>query len=236
MQPIYFIPDCDREDRPTLTALGFYDRLEGLACRPTTAGPDGRAGLLVASSCGPPASRPSLVEEIERTWVAARPGGDRAEPLWYLALDPAGRPSPEDLLRTDGRAEVLHRRPVILGDGQTWQIPVAARPDDRGALGSTLPARCGLDAEGRRTWAVEDRWACLWTMALRVAVDVATPVGQDRQAEPLTLDEGLAILAEALAATYRLGPVEVALLGLYSESTSAEAFWTLIGGREKKTT
>lgn len=156
-------------------------------------------------------------------WVAAfpPPGSGQQPPFYkpdgqewkrgpdgkfFVAFDDDGRPGPDDVCRPN----IISGHEVKLRDGNLWTIPIA-RSVVRGA---TLPRGIILSDDGR-TWRFSDL-----PEYLAICRDAETIFDMLVKGGTVKLDinEAMRICAAALAINYRVGPVEVSMLQLFSES------------------
>ena len=144
----------------------------------------------------------------------------------YYSEDP---PTPDDLLRADP----LPGHRVTLADGRPWLVPVARGVAEDGWY-HTLPRLSTLDESGdwtpgdvvpryRELWET----ACKWWDAINEAQVEPTAEGAR-----LTLDfAGIHDAAVvALAANYRVGRTEAAVLGLFDDRCVRDVLDALIDG------
>lgn len=176
---------------------------------PVAAGPDGAPGAILAAGVevdGGVAADP-LYRPDTQVWQRA-PGG-----TWWLGMDPARPPVPADLERADG----IPGHDVVLGDGQTWRVPVLINWDGK----SAVPERLGLDEEGEWTSEPLDRYRDVLSFARRIWSLIARHndlVDGDDVVPELTDTEAKDRAVQMLAVNYRIARVEVARLGLFITS------------------
>lgn len=166
-----------------------------------TQGPGGPMGTLAT----PAAGLWDLQYEPDRQrWIRPARAGDGKEGAYHVGVDPAGEWDPGMVARRD----LVPGHVVKLGDGNLWTIPVA-----RMAMGGVgLPRRRGYDADGRKTWVVDE--------ALQDLVDFARTAWAARNGEAVAVSEDQldAMAAAALGVNYRMGEAEAVALGLFTDS------------------
>lgn len=201
---LYFFPDHPGPiSREMAEAAGLGYAFDGPPHegRGVQAGPGGRPGTVTADR-SLPLERLGYYPD-RQVWrrvpgMALWVGHDRDDP-----------PGPEDLVRPgadrDGYA-------VPLADGRRWIVPLARTASDAegGVMACCLPRRMELDEEGRLVpGEVVGRVAGLERIAARYVelLEAATAGPAGAQADDLWA-------IEVLGHNYRLGPVEVVMLGL----------------------
>jgi len=225
---LYYLPDAARARlTEAIDAAGLGYAFDGppIPCE-VTRGPQAAqpAGLVVADKGSAPDHMVRLDPDAQ-TWRPI-PGSDAMVGVYTDAP-----PTPELL----ARADLLPGHPVELADGQTYIAPVArglAMDDEAGPTGWTLalPQTVGLDPAGawtagdvvpryRALWAA----ACHWWDAKHQALD-AGPDDDQPDAATVAFTFDFASLLDAaltvLAANYRVGRPEVALLGLFDDASA----------------
>jgi hypothetical protein len=221
---IYYLPAPGAMiDRAAIEAAGIgYAFDDRVAKTQTVSGPDGQKGVLLRA--GNPKGEPRPNAE---TWRKV-PGG----PGW-VCLSADGRPGPGDL----ARAEIVPGHLVVLGDGNPWEIPIARgfaddEPEPYGYM--ALPGVATVDEEGNWTrggvaakyrdlWELAERWWDTIRQA-RVETDDAEEGASIRFDFAGTNDAALL----ALQTNYRIGRVEVAELGLFTDQTVQEILGAVI--------
>lgn len=203
---LYYIPKRQAADADTIAAAGLaYAITPSIAHRGTSGGPDGAAGVIVAQG---DAKGVGYFADAQ-TWLQA-PGSE----FWigYTTDDP---PGPDDL----ARAKQIAGHEVELGDEKRWLVPVARALDGT----SPLPRRLAFDG---KQWAPGDilaRYTDLFGEACRVWELIA-----GASDEEVTISDECGIAVMALAVNYRLGPVEISMLGLFDTQTEAEVLKALV--------
>jgi len=129
-------------------------------------------------------------------------------------------PTPEDL----ARERQVEGHGVTLGDKQRWRVPAARRwtvEDGEPRCLVALPTKRTLSPEGKWTASkIADRFASLWDRLERLAQARAEFVGGDKSAlDWCDVSVECELVVDALSVNYRVGPAEVALLGLIESGT-----------------
>lgn len=219
---LYYIPKPGTFQPADLTAAGLAYAFEGRpATRTCSHGPDGGQGVILAQP-GPDDSQVGYYPD-RQTWRRIP-----SSSAW-VGLYPDSRPGPADVLRR----QTLDGHLVRLADGNQWLVPIArgiAEEGDGIAWYPALPQRMDLDDEGK--WQAngplpkyEELWklALIWWDAFR-GVEV-TDEGATVEFPGGNLFDAAVI---ALGANYRLGRVEVAMLGLLDSQSPARVLNALI--------
>lgn len=230
--------DCDGRLAPLLdpdTAIVPGDLLP-FAQTPVKRGPDGGEGVLVSI----PQGEGVRFDADAQTWVRfdrPAPGGT----IWLGWWNDA-RPGPDSIQR----AVTLPGYGVLLGDGNTWVVPVA----------KLLPASRVWDG---KSWLTRQRpvYAALWNLSCDLLREFWEPVNtwaemierhqqrDDKSAVAIPADEearATAVLSEYEAATagydpmdtvrilsanYRIGPEEVSALELIDAGATIGHDWAV---------
>jgi hypothetical protein len=223
---LYFVPGVQpttrRED---LRRFGLDYALERcVAVGQVTAGPDGQPGIVLADG-NRVAAGSVRYDSAKQDWAAVpasrRPAG---APAVWVGLDRAAenRPGPEDL----ARSRMLPGHQVELADERLWLVPVAraCAADEDGTVRGfavALPRGVGLDSDGRWTaGSVLPRYRRLWELAEEwwAAFTGGKISAQDHTIQTDFSDASAFDCAvECLQANYRVGPVEISLLGLLDD-------------------
>jgi len=219
---LYFLPGADRgikieQVRKLGLGYAFEDRC---TARGVSGGPGGAAGVVIADDGRVPPER-----------IGYYPGRQRWRPIpkseVQVGMYTDQPPGPEGL----ARSEQLPGHLVKLGDGGKWRIPVALAPmTEDGQVEPTiaLPTLTDIDTAGE--WILggiapnyEHLWlaACKWWNAKRGA---EVDDGAAKFDGAALLDTALA----ALASNYRVGKIEVALLGLFDMAVAVRVCDALI--------
>jgi hypothetical protein len=211
---LYFIPKATSPTREELLALGLA-HVDDYEMRGCTHGPADANGVIIArKAAGEFGYYPD-----KQTW-RKRPGDDV-----HVGFYTDRKPGPEDLLRPDA----LPGHPVTLADGNAWLVPVVRSfADSSGEIVPLLklPAKAELGDDGKWTGGqVVDRHQPLLSAAqwwLQVVFS-----GADQQAAETALrvtfdfDQACQHAVSLLAANYRMGAVEAALLGIFDQELVA---------------
>jgi len=207
---LYFVPNKSGGEsaKAVITEAGGAGILyPGIAANHTGAGPGGPGGMMLSPK-GPTAFDPN-VQQWQRV-----PGG-----AYWIGIDTQNMPGPDDLIRQ----HPLPGHRVELADGHEWVIPMARRAiQTNGEISwaAALPTVRRFGDDG--TWVAGDivnRYKPLWNEALRIdAMLAASAAGGDDAFANLDFDAETNIAALAIAANYRVGPVEISLLGLISSA------------------
>jgi hypothetical protein len=224
---MYFVPETqtEAEARAVLQEAGAGHVIEqpGPDWMHEAAGPRGHGMLAVARGADGELGEVGYRAELQ-TWQPA-PGG-----RYLVGLRGGVPPGPADLIR----ARALDGYPVVMGDGRPWIIPVARRYDlTGGELGwvRALPSRRRLNAEGRwEAGEILPRYAVLWRHVERHMGIFERAAGGDAQAvaEAGDFQAENDLVVAALAANYRVGAVEVSLLGLITAEVVVPVLEALI--------
>lgn len=210
---LYYIPKVSGPVNPELPrkhGLGYAFERRIVGRRVMERGPDGDAGLVVASS----EERIGYFKD-KQAW--RKVPGTRA----WVGMYCDAPPLPADL----GREQMLPGHSVRLGDEQYWTVPVAralAESDDQLQAFCALPSGVSLDDNGQwTTGEVVPRYRELWKIATDW-FDTQYGEGQVDEENRLTFEfaEVNDAALTALAANYRIGKAEVALLGLFTQQTT----------------
>jgi hypothetical protein len=110
---------------------------------------------------------------------------------------------------------------VLLGDGRPWEVPTIRKSD--GGPG-TLPRDMFWDEEGKFILRLQTRYEHIWQQTARVA-SLFFDAGP-----PISFEDCLRIVLDALALNYRIGPVEQRVLGLIDTANCQECLWMLVDG------
>ncbi len=125
-----------------------------------------------------------------------------SECVWLgMPRDKTQRPGPDDLARAE---RCLDGYPVMLGDGKKWNVPVI-----RFLFGNTQLPRFLTVVDGDVKWLVKPEFTELFAMAESLVQKVF--VDGESESDPAAI---LRFCAMALGVNYRIGPYEVAALGL----------------------
>lgn len=176
-------------------------------------GPDGARGITVCHG-GNESGQLGYWPE-RQTWKRI-PGSD-----CWCGMYTDNRPKPADL----ARAEQITGEWLLLEDGHRWLAPKARRwveMDDRLLWDYNLPRRMALNEDGIWQLAgIKPRYERLWTLAMAYeqAATEALMAADDGEVVRFTFEDIDTLAISALQVNYRLGPVELDLLGIYDDST-----------------
>lgn len=206
MQLVYFVSGRHRLSREEAHDLGLRYAFPGpeFVCAEYTApGPGGEHGCVLGVATEGLGYYPD-----RQTWLALpqRPGV-------FVGMWRDQRPTPAEL----SSARPLRGSWLTLRDGQSWLIPVAREWTGGTSYARTLPGTLilgpeghwtsgGVDPQHARLWEIaESFWACLFgTQLVNHTLTFDFPGANDAA-------------VEVLAANYRIGRAEVALLGLLDD-------------------
>ncbi len=201
---IYFLPiDRGAPDPADFVAAGLAYALNGDKGGPTgtqtTKGPGNVSGILCAVNG--PGDPPPMYHPDRQTWRQG-PGAK-----FWIGLDNDAKPGPDDL----ARPRIISGEHVKLRDGNEWTVPICFSF----LRGMTLPRTLVL-GEDCQTWklATLPEFLKLCKDAEMVWEAYRNP---DANGE-ITIGEMQAprIAVDALAVNYRIGALEVSMLGLLS--------------------
>lgn len=207
---LYFLPappDKQSVSPPDLTAAGLgyvMDEGRSFTAIATSAGPNGGSGILIGF-VGDDGGEPAL--RFNADSQAWRKSGDGK--FWVGLQNDADKPGPNDL----ARKRVISGEPVKLRDGNEWIVPICLSI----VRGSTLPQALVLGEDGQ-TWTLESLpefvKLCKDAETVWAAFRQSTEKGDGK----VRMDgqESPRIAADALCVNYRIGPLEISLLKLWS--------------------
>jgi hypothetical protein len=207
-----FIPGGRGCDVAQLRAVGLETILDpefGPSEFDVTSGPQGQCGACFAwlDTLHPERDprRPGMHLD-QQIWTPCKPRGGLAAGRFWLGRDKGRKIKPSDLARRTQQPGL----PVKLDDGQEWLVPAAVR----------LPHRYALDAEGRESRQVVDRFREFYARAehfYNVFLKIQVQPG-------VVVEGGWPFAIEALALNYRVNADLVDWLGLFSEEA---LLWTI---------
>ena len=216
---LYFIPDHPRGvvTRADMEALGLaYALGEGDpdSRRLTGNGPEGRAGVVLTvpppASAGPDARVDTLYEPGKQTWRKG-PGGK-----YWVGHYNAKRPTPASV----ARPRMVEGEPTRFRDDREWLVPIARSI----VRGSTLPKEIVL-GEDLQTWEQRELPEYLQLCADAEKVfDVIAGAQPDEAGDvkwSMDFAEAMRICVSALSVNYRVGPIEVSMLGMTNDDVWA---------------
>lgn len=203
--------------------LGYAieDRLTFCGCH---SGPDGVSGATVCAG-GNEYGRLGYWPQ-RQTWKRI-PGS----PAW-CGVEADGKPRPEELART----EQVNGEWLLLDDGHRWLAPMARRfvVGDPPAYAVALPQRLTMGDDGLWTLGgVKRRYERLWQLACEYGEAWARSLSQaeaDEGCVKFELDDQqlLETAVAALQTNYRLGAVELDLLGIFDQQACMRILSVLI--------
>lgn len=247
---VYFVKTPNLGAKPSAEAMAnlayvFADS-PGMSCTACGDGPEGMTGTFLTL---PTHGRKPEHNLDTMTWmrIPDKLLSDPANQAW-VGMHNDDKPGPKSLERT---GNMLGGIPVLLSDGIDWLVPIA-RWFESGDC--ALPHRFGVDVAGDFVTQPLDRYAHLWEMSESVFNTVMRDMNARHAA---VLEEGneqdVAAAAElhekhtamigpfletdrdkweiavsALAANYRIGPVEVSMLALLDSTTVEDVVLALI--------
>lgn len=192
-------------------------------------GPDGQRGIVVAD--------PRVVEENDlgfwperQRWEKVPPGLPGHEQGAWIGCSSTASMRPQDLLRE----QPLEGHWVRLADGQRWLVPIArkALPVDGQPMryAIALPHVAGLDEAGNWTAGnVLAKYAQLWrTAELFWNALIGAQVDDEDGSATLEFGDTLDAATCALAANYRVGKLEVSLLGLLTHQHAVDVLYAVV--------
>lgn len=214
-QLLYFVDGSHRLtlEQARQLGLGYAFASGQYVCAEYTAGgPGGDTGCLL----GTDSERLGYYRE-RQTWLRmpAIAGGKVHVGYWNDA-----RPTPTEL----AVPEQLRGTPIKLKDGQDWIVPIARECSEGGHWSRVLPGVLALDDQNQWTsGGIDPKYSRLWEIAESFwRCLFRSQVGQDHTMRfdfPGANDAAV----EVLAANYRLGRAEVALLGLFDDQLELAA-------------
>ena len=227
MGPLYYLPGQRRSLKlADLHQLGLGYALEDRALGVDVAnGPSGQAGAVFADPTRIPDHKIGYYV-AEQTWRKVPRIQTSAGPVW-VGIYRQHPPQPKDL----ERLEMLPGYKVQLADGQKYVLPIARGVADGDDLqfDCRLPHAITIDDEGE--WVSSGllpRYARLWEIATAYwDCKFGAEATEDGKVSFSFAGANDAALT-ALAANYRVGKAEVALLGLFSQASIVGILDTLI--------
>lgn len=191
-----------------------------ITARGSDKGPDGMRGVIVCHG-GNQDGRLGWWPD-EQVWKRV-PGTD----AWCGAFE-KDMPRPDDLARGDAISGEWLR----LDDGHRWLVPCARRfVEVDGLLASTLNLPCRLTLNDCGDWVsggVKARYKRLWTLAIQYgdAWSKALADTQDGGQYVIRMDDKqlLDTAVEAIKTNYRVGSIELDMLGVFDQ----EVMWNVL--------
>lgn len=191
-----------------------------ITARGSDRGPDGQRGVVVCHG-GNTDGRLGWWPD-EQTWKHV-PGTDA-----WCGMFTEDRPGPDGLARDDA----ISGEWVTLDDGKAWLIPRARRfIETDGLLASTMNLPCRLTLNDTGDWVVggvKARYEKLWRLALEYgeAWSKALAETQDGGQYAIRMDDAalLSTAVEAIKTNYRVGAIELDMLGVFDQ----EVMWNVL--------
>lgn len=168
--------------------------------------PCGKPGLVIGDPNGQPVGKSLGMYGDQQQW-RKMPVVDGGPDLWIgYWID--HKPKPADLRR----AVSLRTRGVLLDDGQYWDVPIVCHREDERLL-SDLPAYLTFDERGRRIpGETVGEFRSLWDRVSALADKAFAHVLEPDANPAVTDDEQWEATVSLLAATHRVGPIELLVL------------------------
>lgn len=191
-----------------------YAAPNGYSAHAIARGPGGKPGVLVVpnierdgSAMPTPLFTPAgqvWVEKPKAEMGDGDPGGSLNASVW-VGWERDHPPTPDDLIRK----ETVRGSPILLGDGNLWDVPIAVVWPS-GA--SAFPKRLALGPGGQ--WVTEP------LERFRAVSDQAGRLLAEGPGHEISDQEAIAMAVEALGVNYRVGPVECSALGLLTSGAT----------------
>lgn len=221
-----FIPGAIGASTQPLIDAGLGDLVAEGDRKPDTIqvsqGPNGHPGTVYGWTINAGTSVPlGIFPEIK--WVPSYNG------KFWLGIKESDRPQPVDLLRHSP----INGSQVTLADGYTWNLPTISR----------LPANFSLSDDGSLTRTVKARYKFLYDSSVRIVSELLEQFGMieslreknknlDEYGIPVSVEDGLILVANALSINYRITFTIAVMLGLFDEHSAAMALINLCELRE----
>ena len=178
-------------------------------------GPSGQAGVVLAlKSAGYRVPARFGYYPQEQTWQKA-PGGE-----WWLGIENAARPTPEQL----ARADLCAGHEIKLGDRNLWTVPIARLVSGT----SAFPQRLALGPDGKLQVTPMARFDEISKAAEAVWEGMVSGAAEKDGSKVLTIENGWEIAVQALAVNYHLGALEVSALGLLTTISLRQVLLALV--------
>jgi hypothetical protein len=200
-------------ERMRAEGLGYAVE-DRITSRGSDRGPDGMKGVVVCHGGNQDGKLGYWPED--QTWKRIP-----CSAIW-CGMFTAEPPRPDDLART----EQISGEWIKLDDGHRWLAPKARRwleIDDRLLWDYNLPRRMTLSEDG--LWQpgdVKPKYTRLWQMATEYEAAAAAAISQSAEDDGtvrFSYEEIDLLAISALQVNYRVGPVELDLLGVYDDSS-----------------
>ncbi len=192
-------------------------------------GPNGEAGILLASSKSPSVPPEKLRYDAEvQTWIPPNPDDEDSPRPYWIGFYTDNPPTPADLARD----EQLDGEDVQMADGNLWHVPHARRFTFKSfeRYECLLPRRWGLSPKtGHIEGNVLEKYQKLWELSGKIAeirlepwLGLEKPTGEEKT--KLMMWEAWEITAIAIGTNYRVGFWEVMALALVSDKSLTALF------------
>lgn len=213
---VYFLPNQNgAATNQVLIEVGLAHAIYGAGPQSAQCnnGPGGTAGLIVVADH--PRKADCMYWPDRQTWRKSPDGK-----FWVGHMNDA-RPGPEDLARD----MIYMGQRLTFQDGREWIVPrchgvVPQRP-------ATLPSRLDLSEDGKWIGTPAEPYAKLadkafelWQVLIGVAKNTLSAAGE------------IDLAAEALAVNYRIGRLEIAMLGLWTTDDHKRVLRAMIDADE----
>lgn len=216
MRFLIYIPGDGMANEHKLIDAGLPLLARGCAGIATSAGPDGKAGVVFSWPTADPRTTMGYLPDIQE-WIPAVPSGDLPAKRYWVGLVKDALPGPGDL----AVAQQFEGDLVTLGDGQTWKMPAAAQ----------LPKKCRLADNGSWMFFVQDEFVAYWDESCQWYADLATRTIAEVAAFAIEVDASCCeYLARALSLNYRLTPEVISHLELFDSLNIGRAIQATIHG------
>lgn len=230
MQFLYWVPGHRATiKREELYSLGLSYAVEDRhTARGCSNGPDSQHGVVVCHG-GNEDGRLGYYPE-KQTWKQW-PGKN----IW-VGCDEDDKPGPDDLRRADQ----ITGRWLVLDDGNRWLAPIARKwheIDDKLLWDYNVPRRLSLDENGQ--WMpgdVKPRYERLWQLAMEYE-DTAARAAHNAEGDIVrfTFEHVDELAVGALQVNYRVGPVELDMLGIYDDQARNAIIRVLLDADTRET-
>lgn len=213
----YFLPGRNQVTLDELLGMGLRHAFEPETAatvatpftpRGVVSGPGGQQGLMVSRGddwVGYYPDRQTWRQELGQPyWVG----------MWHAADQ---RPRPETLERDN----VIPGATLRLDDGYAWTIPRARHYeefDGQIVTRRVLPARLTRDEAGQ--WVpgeVKERYRRLWTLTTEYLEAIIAAAEDETGRVIVRFSQVDDLVMEAMTCNYRVGPIELDLLGIYDD-------------------
>ena len=233
---LYYLPAVARPTPEKIAEAGLAYAFEAkpLAVEVMRGPFDGPGGIVLCDPRAPQAERLGYYPD-QQTWrkiPGAKSFTEHGAVCVGMWNDVAARPGPEHL----ARRFMLRGHAVQMSDGRIWECPAAVHYDEGDPVRRTelLPHEIDTDEAGewvtgpirreyRRQWEIAQRWQSFYAQLHNPETE------EDRDVETdLLLTDVFDDAAACLATNYRLAKIEIAMLGLFSESSARDVLNAVI--------